>query len=302
MSEEIKDQSLNSSDEQATTCPNGQLYTVQSGDTMFAIARRNNVCLQRLIAANPQISDPNTIAPGQVICIPEPGPGISCPGGQIYRVEIGDTMFEIASRYGVPLEALLKANPQISDPNEIFPGQEICIPGEAIPCPGGMLYTVRPGETLFEIARIYNISLAALIAANPQISDPDQIVPGQVLCIPAPMPAPRPAPRPAPAPRPTPGPAPRPAPGPAPRPTPGPAPGPRPTPGPTPAPRPTPSPTPGPMPSPAPRTISTPAPISDPMVMNPYQSYGQMPIYIVVPWEECPYRPKSKRDCRRHCR
>ncbi len=109
-------------------CPNGQLYTVRTGDTLFFIARRYNISLQSLIDANPQITDPNTIFPGQVICVPTGGPGVVCPNGQIYRVVRGDTMFEIANRYGISLETLIRANPQIANPNLIFPGQEICIP------------------------------------------------------------------------------------------------------------------------------------------------------------------------------
>ena len=128
-------------------CPTGQLYTVRSGDTLFFIARRNNISLQSLIDANPQITDPNTIFPGQVICIPAGAPGVSCPSGQIYRVVRGDTMFEIAKRYGIRLESLIRANPQITNPNLIFPGQEICIPTrrvgfqlpeEAVPLPAPM--------------------------------------------------------------------------------------------------------------------------------------------------------------------
>lgn len=109
-------------------CPNGQLYTVKSGDTLFFIARRYNISLQSLIDANPQITDANTIFPGQVICVPTGGQGIDCTNGQTYRVVRGDTMFEIARRFGISLESLIRANPQISNPNLIFPGQEICIP------------------------------------------------------------------------------------------------------------------------------------------------------------------------------
>lgn len=112
----------------APSCPNGQLYTVKSGDTLFFIARRYNIGLQSLIDANPQITDPNAIFPGQVICVPTGGQGVDCPNGQIYRVVRGDTMFEIARRYGMSLESLIRANPQIPNPNMIFPGQEICIP------------------------------------------------------------------------------------------------------------------------------------------------------------------------------
>lgn len=52
-----------------STCT-GFIYTVQSGDTLFLIAQRFNVSLDSLIAANPQIANPNLIFPGQRICIP----------------------------------------------------------------------------------------------------------------------------------------------------------------------------------------------------------------------------------------
>ncbi|MGH2331910.1 SafA/ExsA family spore coat assembly protein, partial [Thermoanaerobacter mathranii] len=46
----------------------------------------------------------------------------------IYTVKPGDTMWSIANMFGVSLDALIRANPQISDPNLIYPGQQICIP------------------------------------------------------------------------------------------------------------------------------------------------------------------------------
>ena len=45
-------------------------------------------------------------------------------------------------------------------------------------------YVVRPGDTFFSIARQFGVSLDALIEANPQIPDPSQIRPGQIVCIP----------------------------------------------------------------------------------------------------------------------
>jgi hypothetical protein len=46
----------------------------------------------------------------------------------VYDVVSGDTMSGIASRFGVPLDSLERANPQIPDPNLIFPGDELIIP------------------------------------------------------------------------------------------------------------------------------------------------------------------------------
>ena len=118
-------------------CPPGfqGRYTVKSGDTMFLIAQRFGVSLQDLIRANPHISDPNKIFPCDVLCVPGK-PHQDCripkhcpPGFQgRYTVKPGDTMFLIAQRFGVSLQALIKANPHITDPNKIFPCDVLCVP------------------------------------------------------------------------------------------------------------------------------------------------------------------------------
>ncbi|NLY10566.1 MAG: LysM peptidoglycan-binding domain-containing protein [Firmicutes bacterium] len=183
-----------------TTCPpNFQgRYTVRAGDTMFLIARRFGVSLNALIAANPQIPNPNIIFPGDVLCVPGTPSGgrvpASCPPGfqGRYSVRPGDTMFLIANRFGVSLNALIAANPHISNPAVIFPGDVLCVPGTPsggrVPasCPPGFnnRYTVRAGDTMFLIARRFGVTLNALIAANPHITNPNIIFPGDVLCVP----------------------------------------------------------------------------------------------------------------------
>lgn len=106
-------------------CPNGFIYTVRSGDSMFLIARRFNISLPSLIAANPQIMNPSLIYPGQNLCIPVSQP---CPGGFVYIVQRGDTLFSIAMRFNTTVEAIRRINPQIPSSNQIFAGQAICIP------------------------------------------------------------------------------------------------------------------------------------------------------------------------------
>jgi LysM repeat protein len=149
-------------------------YVVQKGDTLSAIAQTFGVSLPALEAANPQIPNPNLIFPGQVITVPvNPTP----PG--TYVVQPGDTMSGIAQNFGISLGALEAANPQIPDPNVIFPGQVLTIPASVV------TYVVQPGDTMSGIAETFGVSLSALEAANPQIPDPNVIFPGQVLTIPA---------------------------------------------------------------------------------------------------------------------
>jgi spore coat assembly protein SafA len=101
-------------------------YTVKRGDTLSAIAQHHGVSLSSLVAANPQISNPNLIHPGQQIHLP--GSAQSAPASS-YTVQRGDSLSAIAQQNGVSLSSLIAANPQISNPNLIYPGQEVRIPG-----------------------------------------------------------------------------------------------------------------------------------------------------------------------------
>jgi LysM repeat protein len=107
-----------------------------------------------------------------------------------YRVRSGDTMSGIAARFGVSLAALEAANRQIANPALIFPNELVHIPGPAAPAgdlvpvvPSVVTYVVRAGDTMSAIAADHNLSLAALEAANPQVTNPDIIEPGEVLNI-----------------------------------------------------------------------------------------------------------------------
>ena len=104
-----------------------------------------------------------------------------------YVVKSGDSLYSIALMFGTTVNAILLANPQITNPSLIYPGMVLRIP---VPSPGptpphhGMRYVVKSGDTMYKIARAYGISLNALIKANPQISNPNVLTPGQVIFIP----------------------------------------------------------------------------------------------------------------------
>ncbi len=161
-------------------CPDNHYpYVVQPGDTLYRIAQRLEVSLQRIIEANPGI-DPNNLRVGQVICIP------ACPPNHTpYIIRPGDTLYRIAQMYNVTVEDILDANPGV-DPRYLRVGQRICIPIPPFACPPNHVeYTIRAGDTLYRLAQTYNTTVEAILRANPGI-DPRYLRIGQIICIPLP--------------------------------------------------------------------------------------------------------------------
>lgn len=97
-------------------------YTVQRGDTLWAIAQRYHTTVAALVRAN-DIADPDLIYPGQVLRIS----GSGAAPEQRYLVQRGDTLWAIAQRYHTTVAALVRAN-GIADPDLIYPGQVLQIP------------------------------------------------------------------------------------------------------------------------------------------------------------------------------
>ncbi len=170
----------------STQCPNGFFYTIRAGDTLFNLSQRFGVSVQAILNANPGL-DPNNLQVGRRICIPGalPPPMPPCPNGFYYTIVPGDTLFLLAQRFNVSVQAIINANPGIN-PNNLQVGQVICIPRPVTPtppCPNGFYYSVRQGDTLFLIAQRYNVSVQAIINANPGIN-PNNLQIGQIICIP----------------------------------------------------------------------------------------------------------------------
>ncbi len=169
--------------------PCGSTYVVQWGDTLSGIAVLCGTTVSALRQANPGIG--YIIYAGQTLWIPDPSgydPG-PAPAGS-YVVQRGDTLRKIATRMGICVGDLIAANPQLSNPNLIYPGQYLNLPGGSSyycsnPTWGGWgtptSYTVRWGDTLRLIAARYGTTVDNLMALNPQIWNRHLIYAGQVI-------------------------------------------------------------------------------------------------------------------------
>ncbi|RMG89347.1 MAG: LysM peptidoglycan-binding domain-containing protein [Chloroflexi bacterium] len=116
-------------------------YTVRAGDNLFRIALNNGVSLEALRAANPQVQG-DIIQPGDILTLPDCGPNAQpsevpqatatssvseSSGGIIHIVQPGETLLQIARRYGTTVEALVEAN-NLTDPDNLTVNQELVIP------------------------------------------------------------------------------------------------------------------------------------------------------------------------------
>ncbi len=125
----------------------GGTYIVEPGETVNMLAAMCGTSTDAIYAANPGIS--STLTTGQVLTIP--GPNYNAAGVTVvyndptyyytyfyyqpavgnastYTVQSGDTFAKIAVRYGISMNELWGANPQIWDVNLLYAGQVLYIP------------------------------------------------------------------------------------------------------------------------------------------------------------------------------
>jgi LysM repeat protein len=159
------------------------IYIVARGDTLRSLATRFGSTVDSIRASNPSITNANLIYEGQRLTIYAVGPGNPPPttpppaSGQTYYVVRGDTLRIIANRFGTTVDAILKANPRISNPNLIYVGQALTIPGGV----SSATYVVQKGDTLRIIASKFGTTVDKLLSLNPKIQNPNLIYVGQVL-------------------------------------------------------------------------------------------------------------------------
>ncbi len=104
-----------------------------------------------------------------------------------YIVQPGDTLSEIASRYGTTVQELVAIN-HLANPNLIFPGETLrvttnsTVHGSETRGTGSITYTVQRGNTLSQIANAYGVTVSHIVELN-NIQNPNLIYPGEKLRI-----------------------------------------------------------------------------------------------------------------------
>lgn len=181
--------------EQCIECPNvgppnpessqETYYIVKKGDTLSYIAKIYKTTVEQIAGIN-GITNPNLIFPGQRLRIPVGSDsGINQMGHIMYTVVRGDSLWNIARRYGTTVKELAQLN-SIKNPSLIFIGQILKIPKVAISNGGAtnqaVYYRVKRGDSLWRISRRYNVSINYLVRVN-NIINPNLIYIGQILRI-----------------------------------------------------------------------------------------------------------------------
>ncbi len=193
-----------------------EIYTVKKGDNLWSIAKRYNVSLNELYAAN-GLNKNSVLSIGQEIQIPVEGgtatvntvapdayqPTSFNQGSTSYTVQRGDTLSKIANQYDISVRAIKAANGKTSDLIRV--GEKLVIPvsgstgstatpvtatvstGSAMSTStsfsstaGGRTHTVKSGEYPATIARKYGMTTSELLALN-GITDPRKLQVGQKL-------------------------------------------------------------------------------------------------------------------------
>lgn len=156
-----------------------ETYTVKQGDTLYGISNQFGVNVTDLAELN-NIKGSN-LPVGTILKIPMKS-GVNPNNMFMYTVQKGDTLYSIARKYNTTVNDIINLNYLKS--NNLSVGQIIRIPEnyynyDEMSAPNYITYTVKPGDTLYSIARDNGISVDTIISDN--ILPNNSLSVGQVL-------------------------------------------------------------------------------------------------------------------------
>lgn len=147
---------------QTPTPTTGPIYIVQSGDTLSSIANRFNVSLNDIMSAN-DIGDPNTLAVGQQLIIPDLEGVTGVLDTEV--INFGDSYRSLIRRTQLPPELIRKLNHLIS-PTELFVGANMTVSKQDNSADLTNRITLTTGESLLELSVRQNTDPWTITALN----------------------------------------------------------------------------------------------------------------------------------------
>jgi LysM repeat protein len=154
-------------------------HTVASGEVLWKIAQKYGVTIQAVMDAN-QLNGNGYLTVGQKLVIPVTAPKpVIPPTSTVHTVQAGDTLWKIAQKYGVTVQAITGVN-QLNANMYLVVGQKLTIPKKPT---SATVHTVLSGDTLWKVAKKYGVTVQALAETN-QILPTAYLTIGQKLTIP----------------------------------------------------------------------------------------------------------------------
>lgn len=159
--------------------PQGPVYIVQEGDTIWDIAQRFGIPWEDLAREN-DLTDPSQLIPGDELIIP----GFTGVVGVLVAVSVplGENMRSLSRRYKLPEESIIRLN-HITSPSELFNGYNLVIPEASQSIPPSKRMALAYGQSIIELALLEGVNPWILVDQN-GLEGTWDVVPGDVLLIP----------------------------------------------------------------------------------------------------------------------
>ncbi len=154
-----------------------KVYKVESGDTLFSIARKYKVTISDLVKLN-KLGSSKLIHPGDILKIPSSSyleaakKAVKTNNKTVYKVQKGDTLYSIAMKYNMRVDTLRELNNLKKRP-KLKPGMELTVIGKPVTKKKDKKlptkHIVKSGDTLWSIAKRYGLTVSQLRLLNPKI-------------------------------------------------------------------------------------------------------------------------------------
>ena len=158
-----------------------ETYTVQPKETRWSIAHKYGITVDSLLALNPDLpKNQSYLAIGQELKLPRPK-GDSLKEQEVvifesFTVPKSMGLFRVSQNYGIPVDSVMKLNPEIKEIGGLREGMVLRLPKpkpktEIVNTENYIFYEVKPKQNIFRLTQNLNISRDSLFLLNPQLEN-----------------------------------------------------------------------------------------------------------------------------------